>query len=147
MSNQNAAYLHDLSTRVDEKVWERWERLVSMVFQQRGLPNPYEERRRARRIQNSNFNVPRNVNRLETVAIANNAENAIMGEPINMGRPILNINNEKEYGRYYQNNASIRGLRNTKKNPFTRKNITKVTWYKPVSKPKNNNNKKNNNKK
>jgi len=80
------------------------------------------------------FNVPNNINALNTLAIPRNAENAIMGEPININRPILNFNDERNFNRYYQNEATIRGLKNSKKNPFTRKNIVKATWDKPLPK-------------
>ncbi len=105
----------------------------------RTLVQRERERNIVRRVSNSNFNAPNNINALHELAIARNAENAIMGEPIHMNRPIMNFNDEKNFNRYYQNEASIRSLKNTKKNPFTRKNITKISWYKPVRKNKNKN--------
>jgi hypothetical protein len=140
ISNREAEFLRRANSQIEQKTLQKWEQLVTRIFQRRGLPNPYAQRNIRRRISNSNFNVPNNINALGELAIARNAENAIMGELINMNRPIMNFNDEKNFNRYYQNEASIRGIKNTKKNPFTRKNITKITWYKPVRKNKNKNN-------
>jgi ankyrin repeat protein len=144
MSMAEAVFLRRANSQVEEKILQKWEQLVTRIFQQRGLPNPYERRNVAQRITNANFHAPNNINALPALAIKENTENAIMGELINMKRPIMDFNNEKNFERYYQNEASIRGLKNSKRNPFTRKNITKITWYKPVRK---NNNKSKKNKK
>jgi hypothetical protein len=144
-----------ISNQIENKVQEKWRQLVDRIDQhqqeQRQRQEQEQERmrqeeRRQRyqpivvppqvRITNANFEVP---NRINELAIKENAENAIMGELINMNRPVMILNDEEQYDHYYQNETSIRGLKESKRNPFTRKNITKITWYKPVPKNKNNN--------
>jgi len=98
---------------------------------------PQYEQRQQVRITNANFEVPNRIN--EFLPIKANAENEITMELINMKRPVMILNDEEQYGRYYQNETSIRVLKESKKNPFTQKNIKKTTWYKPVQKNNNKN--------
>jgi hypothetical protein len=123
-----------IENQIEEKIQEKWRQLVRLIAQRRRLPDPYEVR-----ITNANFEVPNRIN--EFLPIKANAENEITMELINMKRPVMILNDEEQYGRYYQNETSIRVLKESKKNPFTQKNIKKTTWYKPERK---NNNKSNN---
>ena len=91
-------------------------------------------------IPNRNFNAPQNMTNLNELEIANNAENAIIGDPINMERPVLTINDVK-FKRYYQSKGSLNNLKMTKKNPFTRNAINHVVWYKPKKQTNKNKNK------
>lgn len=82
----------------------------------------------------STFNIPPVPNKLNEIELSENAENAIMLNSINFTKPILNFNGESEHGRYYQNSNTLKNLKRTGVNPFTKQKINKVKWLMPKKK-------------
>ena len=81
--------------------------------------------------ENNAFEVPESTNNLNSIELPSNAVNSISYESINFNRPILNINNESRYKRYYQNRNTVKYLKNTKTNPFTKVAISNIKWKMP----------------
>ena len=84
--------------------------------------------------ESSTFNLPAVPNTINQIELSENAENAIMFNSINFTKPILNFNNESTHGRYYQNSNTLKNLKRTGVNPFTKQKISKAKWLMPKRK-------------
>ena len=84
--------------------------------------------------ESSVFNLPAVPNTMNQIELSENAENAIMFNSINFTKPILNFNNESTRGRYYQNSNTLKNLKRTGVNPFTKQKISKAKWLMPKKK-------------
>ena len=84
--------------------------------------------------ESSTFNLPAVPNTINQIELSENAENAIMFNSINFTKPILNFNNESTHGRYYQNSNTLKNLKRTGVNPFTKQKISKAKWLMPKKK-------------
>jgi hypothetical protein len=92
----------------------------------------YENSRRYYGVNNeSNNEVNNEVNNddvYNTLKIPKNSINAVMQNEIEEGNIIVDFHNESRMGRYYKKNT----YKKLKKNPYTRRNITKnnIKYYK-----------------
>ena len=93
------------------------------------IVNPNEEV-----LETSTFNIPPVPNTMNQIELSENAENAIMLNSINFTKPILNFNGESNHGRYYQNSNTLKNLKRTGVNPFTKAKISKAKWLMPKKK-------------
>ena len=84
--------------------------------------------------ESSVFNLPAVPNTMNQIELSENAENAIMFNSINFTKPILDFDDESTHGRYYQNSNTLKNLKRTGVNPFTKQKISKVKWLMPKRK-------------
>jgi signal peptidase I len=86
--------------------------------------------------ENNEYTVPHNINSLNTIELPDKVRNEISFEDINFERPVLVLNEEEKLNlgsrRVFQTNFTVKNIKNTRKNPFTRMHVSSVKWMKPT---------------